>query len=41
MTYNYDRSFVELSCFGSLIYNWGIVLLHVFIFFSVVPLCIP
>ena len=40
MTYNYDRSFVDLSCCGSLIYNWGIVELHVFTsLLGGVPLC--
>ena len=42
MTYIYDRLFVDLSCCGSFIYNWGIVVLHVFTpLLGGVPLCIP
>ena len=42
MSYIYDRSFVDLSCRGSFIYNWGIVVLHVFISpLGGVPLYIP
>ena len=42
MTYIYDRSFVDLGCCGSFIYNWGIVVLHVFTsLLGGVPLCIP
>ena len=42
MTYIYDRSFVDLSCSGSFIYNWGIVVLHVFTsLLGGVTLCIP
>ena len=42
MTYIYDRSVVDLSCCGYLVYNWGIIVLHVFTsFLGGVPLCIP